>query len=356
MPQSLPRFRDGFDRHLQGYLQKKIKNYAQMAEDPFLGKIVAYSEDLTLHGGKRIRPYLANLGYHFLQAQTPTPVLRSFVALELFHIFALIHDDIIDEGTVRHGIPAMHVKVEQLLQRAHRQGDAAHIGVSQALLLGDLLLAWATEIMTTLPSSVDAAWGERARSLYFSMIDDVVLGQMIDVDLTTKKCATMAEIERKMMLKTASYTFVRPLQIGAALAGAQKKQLEQLRKIGEPLGLAFQIQDDLLDLTGTTKDIKKTVYCDLRDRQHTVFTQYIVEHGTPAQKRELQSLFGAALGEADRSRVLELFTASGSFAYGKALSESYFSQAERLGKNIVAPLAFKQELQELITYIQQRSL
>jgi geranylgeranyl diphosphate synthase type I len=275
------------------------------------------------------------------------------VSLELFHIFCLIHDDIIDNGTERHGMPTAQCRVAALLREEGRTQDAERIGQAQALLLGDMLFAWAQEAFHANRDFDDSTRGAAAR--YFGrMIDEVVIGEMLDVDMTSSPTTTFSAIQQKMLLKTASYTFIRPLQIGAALAGRGTQAEKFCHDFGLAVGVAFQIQDDLLDIVGTPETTHKTLFADLREAQHTYFTQFIFENGTPAQQLELRGLMGADLGPQDRPRVLELFESSGALAKGRSDITWHFDHAQALLEKSPVPRAHRGSFENLLATLQNR--
>ncbi len=178
---------------------------------------------------------------------------------------------------------------------------------------------------------------------------------MIDVDLMTRSKVTDRLIEEKMRLKTAGYTFVRPMQMGAVLAGANGKIARFCEAYGQPLGAGFQIQDDYLDLNTVASTMGKTAFSDLRDRQHTMFTQHIFSHGTPTQVRALRDLFGRALTEKDRKRVHALFTESGAFSEGTRLMHEMFDRAEAAVESSGFSRQNKKPFLSLVAYIRARS-
>ncbi|MCC7357511.1 polyprenyl synthetase family protein [Candidatus Uhrbacteria bacterium] len=334
---------------------KKISSYSALTKNQDITELIAYTEKLARGGGKRIRPFLAWLMYQGLAGKKQEAILDASIALEIFHLFGLMHDDIIDRGTDRHGIPTVHLAVMKRLKQQKRIGDLHHIGEGQAMLLGDLLFSWSVEIMTN-----TIKFGEKkhaqAQQRFFRMVDEVILGQMLDVETMTNSIANMQSIEEKMRLKTASYTCIRPLQIGAALAGTNERIDLFCKNIGLSLGLAFQIQDDFLDLTADQKKIKKTVFSDLTEHQHTIFTQYIFDQGTRAQKNELKSLMGSPLDEKDRPRILELFETSGAFSYGKKQIEAHFNQAEDCLQSFKLKPIAKTGLSDLLMYLRHRQI
>ncbi|MCL5435348.1 MAG: polyprenyl synthetase family protein [Patescibacteria group bacterium] len=245
----LKEFKKTFDPILKQYLDKKIAAFSENVNDPFILDIIAYSQKLIESGGKRIRPYVSYLMYAALGGKEKEKALELFISLELFHNFALIHDDIMDKSSERHGVKTVHKYVKEKLQKEGRTGDLKHIGNSQAILLGDILLVWAYSVFDEIYFDENKL---RDAKLFFNkMANDVILGQIIDIDITTRNDILKELIDKKDKLKTASYTFIRPLQIGAALINVDKNTEQFCEDLGLNLGLAFQLQDDLLDSENT---------------------------------------------------------------------------------------------------------
>jgi geranylgeranyl diphosphate synthase, type I len=319
-------FRTGFQPHLDAWIGRKAGSYARYTGDPFLLSLFNYTGQLASGGGKRIRPYVAYLMWKSLadDCERDEKIIRFLVALELFHLFCLVHDDMIDRGTQRYDIPTVQRYVAGELRRRGQLGDHDHIGDSQALLLGDMLFSWSHEAMCDGDFSVEVR--DAARH-YFHL--------MIDVDMMTRRETSLHTIRQKMVLKTASYTFIRPMQIGASLAGANMNDASTrienyCYQLGLALGLAFQTQDDLLDLIGTPDTTGKTLFADLRDGTHTLFTQYIFECGNEKERMELRQILGSNVGAEDRNRVLDLFQRSGALAHGRAQVEQYLQKSQNL--------------------------
>ncbi len=353
--QHLVTFRRRFDPLFASHVQKKIDASKNVVRDALLRTILTYSGKVIFHGGKRIRPYLADVGFRCLERESPRSVLPLFSALELFHLFALVHDDIMDKGTSRHGIPTIHRHIAQLPQIRSQARDAAHLGESQAILVGDLFFSWSQELMLATPASISATALKKARTLFSRMLEQVILGQMIDMHLTTKRTALFPTLKRKMLLKTASYSIIKPLQIGAALAGGSDRLLSLLGSFGTALGLAFQVQDDLFDLTVPQAQSKKTVFSDITDKQHTVFTWFLLQKGSAKQKRSFRRMFGEVLVETDRAAVMKVFGESGALSYGKHLLKKYFLQAERSARQLPISSAMQTEVLMFVDFVKQRT-
>jgi geranylgeranyl diphosphate synthase type I len=339
-PLGIADFRERLQPPLDEFIASKTARYIGTTDEPLLRAIWEYPRRLVAARGKRLRPYVAYLMRCALiegdetegdeiegeEPRAEPGVLWALVGLELFHLFCLIHDDIVDQGGERHALPTAQRFVIKKLCEENRLRDHVHIGNAQAMLLGDMFFAWSHEAFCA-QGNFDGETLRPALRYFQQMIDEVVMGEMMDVDMTTRRSTSSAAIHQKMLLKTASYTFIRPLQIGAALAGQSKLMESFCHNFGLSLGIAFQVQDDLLDLIGTTGGAQKTALCDLREGQHTYFTQYIFEHGTNAQQNELRELMGAHLSEADRPRVLELFENSGALAHGKNIIRRHLDDA-----------------------------
>ncbi len=340
-------FSRDFDQALRSWFDERQSQFAASAGDEIASDVLTPARDVLFSGGKRIRPYIAYLMYHGISGEQDIP--EPLFGLELFHTFALIHDDIIDKGLVRHGVPTLH---RQLAKNGPlSKHDPAHIGHSQALLVGDLLFSWANECFDHAPDDVREATMRQFRT----MVDEVVAGQMIDVDLMAMPKTSEDRIIQKMFLKTASYTFIRPMQVGTVLARANGKCLAFCDAFGRELGIGFQIQDDLFDLIATESQMHKTPFSDLKDRQLTLFTQYITDRGSKEEKKELEDMLGTYVTESDRERITSLFDRSGSFAYGRQMMNDCFDRAKiLLDECTLLPAEAIESLRVLLTYIRDR--
>mgnify|MGYP001603182324 CR=1 FL=1 len=231
-------------------------------------QLVDQIADLTSRGGKRTRAFLVWLGHQSvipahagIQRNTWIPdrvgddnVLSAMMGIELFQSFALIHDDIIDEDAMRRGSPTVHEKFKQValdsgnpLDSRNRMGSS-RFGESMAILAGDLALAWADELMNRAVNSGNPKDSRNWSSVwvnYQKMKQEVILGQSLDVLASAGlPSADRATINR---YKTAWYSVVRPLQIGASIAGSDEKTLESFVPYGLAVGEAYQLRDDFLD-------------------------------------------------------------------------------------------------------------
>lgn len=326
---NLKEFKLIFDPVLNEFVDKKLTNFYEKTQNEFIRDFVSYSKNLVSHGGKRVRPYLAYLMYEATKGENTKDAIKVFVSLELFHNFCLMHDDIMDKSSERHGVETVHTYVTNNLKKQERLGDLEHIGQSQAILVGDLLFSWAIESFNA-NGSFPKENVKKAQEYFYKMIDDVMLGQMIDLDLTTKKDSDEELIKEKIRMKTSYYTFIRPLQIGGYLADPNFDQENFTVELGERLGMAFQMQDDLLDLTGDPKILQKNVLRDISERQHTFFTNYVFKNGNENQKNTLLSFFGNKISNENQKEIVKLFEESGAISKGKQIIEKNLIEAKQI--------------------------
>jgi geranylgeranyl diphosphate synthase type I len=283
-------FKNSFDPILNRYVDAKMAVFLEETTDPFIVGLIAHSKIIIENGGKRIRPYIAYLMYKALGGKENEEILKLLICLELFHVFALIHDDVMDRGETRRGIQTIHEYVKEVLEKETTTKDAVHVGNSQAILVGDLLFKWAVQVFEEIKLDDDKL--AKVKNYYYKMVDDVILGQIIDVDLSVRENFPQEMIDKKNLLKSASYTFIRPLQIGAALAKTDDGIEKFCKDLGLELGLAYQMQDDLMDMqedieenqknfsTGkTVEEIKDDIETHLQSAEHLVKKSNLNEAG-----------------------------------------------------------------------------
>jgi len=317
----LTSFQKSFNIEFRKYLNAKALKFKMITDESLVQKTIDHYLELVNGGGKRIRPYVCSLAYQTEGGIDHEAIMKMGIGLETFHAFALIHDDIIDAGKERHGMPTIHQFVESILADCDK-GDKRRVSEGMALLAGDLAFSWASELV------VQAGNAEVYR-LYFSMIEETVAGQALDVSLMTKQRVESAVLLKKNELKTARYSFVNPMLIGAALAGSHVHD-ELYEKLGMCLGQAFQIQDDLLDVSSDSSATGKTSMLDIQDGQHTCITQYVFEHGTEHEQDILSSLFCKPVDDSSRRVLSSLFESSGSIRHAETEISLLFSEARRL--------------------------
>ena len=219
------------DDTLHAFLEERRGDLA--VTDPAAGVMV--DELIRLHdaGGKRIRPVLCLLGYRATGRQDPTPALPAAAAIELFHMFALIHDDVMDDERERRGVPSTPLRFETEPPGGDRFGRSA------AILVGDLALVLSFALLASTP--VERERLDRATGRFWRAALTTAAGQLADVS------GRWDDADRLAWLKTGAYTVEAPLVIGAILGGGSDRLLAALEGYAGPLGIAFQLRDDDLD-------------------------------------------------------------------------------------------------------------
>ena len=323
-------FEDRLELALRGFLSEM--RAVALSIDPRLGPLVDELESAVAAGGKRLRPELAVWGYRAGGAQVDAPMIRVGAALELLHTFALIQDDVMDRSLTRRGRPASHV----VLARS-AQVEPERFGPSAAILLGDLALIWADQLLAASGFPPDCL--ARAQSVYNRLRTEVTLGQYLDVLAAHSRRVTEAEALTVNRYKTASYTVERPIQLGLALAGASHDLIEAVSSYAIPAGIAFQLRDDVLGAFGDPEVTGKPSGEDLRERKPTWLWARTLHLCPEAEEvkdvdslRELMVESGALAEAEEKIRVLseEAFAAARKLPVAYALVGELVDLTERL--------------------------
>ncbi|MEI6404280.1 MAG: polyprenyl synthetase family protein [Actinomycetes bacterium] len=221
-----------------------------------------------LQGGKRLRPAFAYWGYRSVGQPDSDELVRACASLEFLQACALIHDDVMDDSDTRRGKPATHKQFETMHHTAGWQGSSIGFGHGAAILIGDLALSWADEMLLTSGLSQDEL--NRAKSVYDIMRTELMAGQFLDLLEQARRGTSVASAQNVIRFKSAKYTIERPLHIGAAIANAKPEHIAALSAYGLALGEAFQLRDDVLGVFGDSETTGKPAGDDLREGKQTV--------------------------------------------------------------------------------------
>ena len=302
------------NEQLRGYLRDRRRDAAYIgAEYAVLTEAV---EEFVLRGGKRLRPAFAYWGWRAVAGTEPGPaVLRLFSALELLHACALVHDDVIDASATRRGLPTVH----RIFTERHRGnnwlGSSEQFGLSAAILLGDLALVWADDIVAS--ADVDVAAHRRVQRVWAAIRTEVLGGQYLDIVSESSGAETVASALTVNIYKTASYTISRPLQLGAAAAADRPEILEAFHEVGTSLGVAFQLRDDVLGVFGDPAVTGKPSGDDLRSGKRTVLLAEAIELAEkrdPLAAKLLRTSVGTELSDAQVKEVCLAIESVGALA------------------------------------------
>lgn len=308
-------------------LEEFLKRKAKRAEEPQMGRLLGlFAEFLT--GGKRIRPLLCVTGWRGAGGTSENPsVVKVAASLEMFHAFALIHDDIMDDSDTRRGRPTIHRML------AGKDGDGRddrteRFGLSAAVLLGDLAFAWSDELLHT-AGLTPVQYGS-VLPLITEMRTEVMLGQYLDLRATGELSDDVDATLTVNRYKTAKYTVERPLHVGAALAGAGPETLAACTAYAIPLGEAFQLRDDMLGVYGDVEDTGKSRLDDLRAGKNTTLVALALRACDPAQAARLRTLIGdPLLDEAGAGEIRALFARTGARDAVERMIDDRYRQALR---------------------------
>ena len=271
--------------NLDNFCIKQRNDFEAISTD--LIPVVDYTQSL-LQGGKRFRALfcywawrasLSESSYHQSEKEvneSEQAIAGIAASLEMFHAAALVHDDLLDQSDTRRGAPSIHKRFESLHKEKQWAGAPERFGVAGSVLVGDLMLGWSSEIFgNALLHSPNREIESACRDEFSLMRVEVMAGQYLDV-LEENAAATrpvkegVGRAEKVILYKTAKYSIEAPLRIGAAFAGADQSTLNVFTQFGIPLGIAFQLRDDILGVFGDPSVTGKPAGDDLREGKRTV--------------------------------------------------------------------------------------
>ena len=302
---------------LRQYLAERRAGAAYIGAD--YDELIAVLEDFVLRGGKRVRPAFAYWGYRAVAADPDGPVgdeiLRLFAALELLHGCALVHDDVIDDSATRRGMPTAHVHFAHLHRKHGWRGSPDKFGHSAAILLGDLSLVWADDIVAAADLPGDGR--HRVQRVWSDIRTEVLGGQYLDIVAESSGAQSIESAMNVNTYKTASYTVSRPLQLGAAAAADRPDVQTLFHDVGTDLGVAFQLRDDVLGVFGDPAVTGKPSGDDLRSGKRTVLLAEAVDladKSDPAAAELLRTAVGTELSDDQVRELCEAIVSVGALA------------------------------------------
>jgi geranylgeranyl diphosphate synthase, type I len=283
---------------------------ARCAEALGPSRVDVAGEILTefVRGGKCLRSTFMYLGW-LCGAPADDAALSAVASLELLQAFALLQDDVMDESASRRGRPAAHVQFADWHRRNGLSGSAQRFGESAAVLLGDLCLIWAEQMLRD--SGLEHDCLRRAWPRYDAMRTELAVGQFADIATDLGDLPTMESVLTVARTKSGNYTVRRPLEIGAAMAGCDERTLARLGEYGCAVGEAFQLRDDILGVFGSPALTGKPSGGDLIERKATsvvVAAHQLADTATRRQLRELMTSEQLDDTAIDRWRTLILTT------------------------------------------------
>ena len=289
------------------------------------------SEYFLKIGGKRIRPVLCLLGNELFSDLHPDAFLAAN-AVELFHNFSLVHDDMMDEANLRRGQATVHTKYD----------------TNTALLVGDIMVIRAYEYLQPIQSN----HLPKILGLFNQTAREVCEGQQLDMDYAKKATVTLDEYIQMITLKT-SVLLAASLEMGAIIGGAGEHNCKHLYEFGKKLGIAFQIQDDYLDAFGDAALFGKESGGDIKQNKKTFLLIRALETANDEQLKTLQTLL--ASDPSDKvDQVLAIFRACKVDAWAEDLKQKYMQEALAHLEAIAVVSTRKKPLIDLANYLMNR--
>lgn len=267
----------------------------------------------TLARGKRIRAQFCMWGaYGATGGDQVTGMPEMAAAIELFHLAALIHDDLMDNSDTRRGLPTMHRQFTDEHARQHRLGDSDNHGSAVAILVGDMCLSWSDDLAVMAADSLDFQSRRAVRAMWSQMRDEAYAGQYLDMLSQTESTISRSRTDLILRLKSAKYTISHPLRLGGSLGGADEILLHLYDQIGLTAGKAFQLRDDLLGVFGDPLITGKPAIDDIREGKRTLLMAVAESRGNWSQKELLRSCLGNPdVDEDDLEAIRSVLVATG---------------------------------------------
>lgn len=308
---------------LRNYLRERRAAASYIGAD--YAEMIAGLEEFVLRGGKRVRPLFAYWGWRAVVdgeaggdvTADPLPAdrLRLFGALELLHACALVHDDVIDASATRRGLPTVHRVFAETHRTRDWHGSPEQFGLSTAILMGDLSLVWADDVIAMADLSPEAY--RRVHRVWSDIRTEVLGGQYLDIAAEASRAETVASAMNVNTYKTASYTVSRPLQFGAAAAADRPDVQAIFHELGTDFGVAFQLRDDVLGVFGDPAVTGKPSLDDLRSGKRTVLLAEALERADrtdAAAAKLLRASVGTDLSDEQVRRLCDVIESVGALA------------------------------------------
>lgn len=291
-----------------------------------LGPLSDAIGNFLLDRGKRLRPAFCYWGWRGAGGADSEEIVAAASALELVHACALIHDDVMDGSDTRRGQPAVHRRFASLHRVSGWSGDPGTFGSSAAILLGNLCLIWADNLLAT--SGLPPARLTAATPVYDEMRVEVMVGQYLDLVEQALGGGSVERALRVARYKSAKYTIERPLHLGGTLAGAPPETLAAYSAYGIPLGEAFQLRDDVLGVFGDPEVTGKPAGDDLREGKRTVLVAAALDRASPGQAAVVRRHLGDPHLDEDGLLALRaVMVETGAVGYVETLIERYAAAA-----------------------------
>ena len=316
---------------------KQVNRYLKVRLDGRPEELYRAASHLIVNGGKRLRPYLVIKSCQMLGGSVKD-ALAAASAIEMIHNFTLVHDDIMDNDDIRHGVPTVHTRY----------------GMPLAILAGDVLFSKAFQTVSISNVHNTAVSSKLVERLAEACVD-VCEGQVLDIKMAEGKKIPKREDYIKMVEKKTSALFEVSCAMGAICAKRTGRDIENLASFGRNLGVAFQIIDDLIGVLGDPKVTKKPVGNDLREGKKSLPIVLAIRKADAKRKKAIMAVFGNP--KATKSQINQAVELMRSLQIEHDVRKSALQYAEK-ARNALSPYsgAAKSEMMSLLDFVVKRSL
>jgi len=341
----IEQLRKNIDSSLASFLEKVKKEYKLHLASPLLFNSI---REFSLREGKRLRPLLLILTYKAYSPKNKTiakELYNASTCMEFLHNFMLIHDDIIDRSDLRRGKPTLH----KILAKTAPSSDPDKLGIDLGIIAGDIVYALAIDAFLSINEPLDRK--ERALKYFIQTAAFTAMGEFIDTVFAVKKISEVSEkdVYLNYTLKTARYTFDCPMVTGAILAGAPEADIKKLSEYGLLIGQAFQIQDDIIGIFETEKNIGKSILSDLAESKKTILVSHAFAHLKGKAKADFLKIYAKKTKTLkDLETVKKIFVEAGSLEYALKAVNTRLAKAEKILLTLKMHPEFRMILQEAL--------
>lgn len=350
------KYKEIIDLELKALFEEKIKE-----SKGFIRSSYSYLKEFVLNGGKRLRPVLTIMAFKAVCDQDEEKIYLPAVGLELFHDCSLIHDDIMDEDGERRGNLSMHKKFEYQFLNTYEEREyegeifrksSVKFGVSAAILQGNILYALTESCFTNSPFETDDI--RRAIDVISHTYRVINEGQMLDILSAQKRDFTENDYMEVIEKKTARL-FMAAIQVGAIFGGSTVQQLDSLSKFAVNIGLAFQLQDDIVDISPGLKG--HALGSDIKRGKHTLLMIKAFEKASPKQKHILFSALGNDCAAQETIQAaIDVLHATGAVDYVKDKADQKLRGGQSSLDNIGLSEEGRDFFDGLVSFLEQRKI
>lgn len=328
----LSEFSEKFEKFSEGMFSREIKKASKI---DLVAKKSLQNIQNYMSGGKKVRPALTSLGFKLASGKDSDKVLLAAFAVELMHNGLLIHDDFVDNDETRRGKPTMH--------KVYLNKNGEHYAASMAIITADVGIFWANEIISN--SSFDSKLVTKAIGLFNRHLLNTGYGELMDIDYDFRDETEWRDILNIRIYKTAYYTFIMPLTVGAVLGGASEALLKDIEKFGYNVGLAFQLRDDILGIFGDSDETGKSNESDILEGKKTLLYFKGLELASETDKKFLKNYYGNISNKSQVEKIREIIKNSGALDYSEKISKDYIKK----GKTFIAALTKNKDTAETLS-------